>query len=96
MLIKQEKNKFHNLKRGFLFFTVAEGFLMLGSYTLYAACNRSQDTRKYLHDRSYLRFLLDFYYKTGELMGSEEVKKYDQETWAAQEKLEKLLAVRHH
>lgn len=86
MLIKQEKKGFLNIRRGLKFFIIAEGTLLFSSYMLYAACNRSQRTRKFLNDTPYLRFLLDFYYKTGQLAGSTAVKDYDQACWSAQQK----------
>lgn len=87
MLVKQSKRNFLNIRRGLRFFIIAEGALLFGSYMLYAACNRSQATRKYLYDRPYLRFLLKFYYSTGQLAGNTAVREFDKATWAAQEKL---------
>ena len=91
MLVRQSKKKFLGIRRGLKFFIVAEGALLLGSYLLYAACNRSQATRKYLYDRPYLKFLLEFYYSTGKLAaGSTAIRDYDQLTWSSQEKLKQL------
>lgn len=91
MLVRQSKKNFLNIRRGLKFFIIAEGALIFSSYLLYAACNRSQATRKYLYDRPYLKFLLEFYYSTGKLAaGSTAVRDYDQLTWTSQEKLKKL------
>jgi hypothetical protein len=86
MLIKHEKKNFLNLRRGAKFFLIAEGVIFFTSYMLYAACNRSQQTRKFFHDTPYLRFVLDFYYKTGKLVGNTTVRDFDQACWSAQKK----------
>lgn len=87
MLVKQPKRKFLALRRGGKFFLIAEGAIFLTSYLLWAACNRSQQTRKYFHDRPYLRFVLTFYYTCGNLAGSKAVQEYDRATWEAEKKL---------
>lgn len=88
MILKQPSSRFVDAKRGIRFFIIAEGTIFVSSYLLYAACNRSQTTRKYFYDRPYLRFILNFYYKIGHLQGSTAVQDYDQITWSAQAKLQ--------
>lgn len=87
MLTKQQKNKYSLITRNLKLFLLFEGLLLTSTYLTYAACNRSQRTRKYLNDTPYLKFMLDFYYKTGELVGSTAVKDFDRATWEAQSKL---------
>lgn len=87
MLVKRPTKNFVQLRQGIKFFIIAEGTIFLSSYLLFAACNRSQATRKFFNDTPYLRFVLNFYYKTGELCGNTAVKDYDQATWTAQAKL---------
>lgn len=87
MIPKHPKKRFVQARFGLKLFLITEGILFVGTYLLYAACNRSQNTRKFFHDTPYLRFVLNFYYKTGELCGTDAVKKFDQTTWAAQAKL---------
>lgn len=87
MLTKYPKKSFLNIRRGVRFFIIAEGAIFLGSYMLFAACNRSQNTRQFFHDRFYLRFIINFYYTTAELCGNNQVRGFDQATWEAKRQL---------
>lgn len=87
MLVKQSRKRFLGIRRGLKVFIILEGTLIFSSYMLYAACNRSQATRKYFFDRPYLRFILKFYYSTGLLAGNTAVRDFDKATWSAQEQL---------
>lgn len=82
MIFKERKES--SILKGVKFFVAAELGLFCSSYLLYAACNRSQETRKYFHDSSYLKFVLEFYYKVGEKFGTDTVRAYDRAVWAAQ------------
>lgn len=92
MLPKQPISKYAGAKRGLKFFLIAEGFIFFASYTLWAACNRSQSTRKYFHDSPYLNFILEFYYRVGESRGEHFrlIREHDNNTWAAQKQLSSL------
>jgi len=75
---------------GLKFFLYSEGVIFITTYTLWALCNRSQKARKYFNDRFYLRFILNSYYKLGDITNIEHMRKvreFDQATWAAQAKL---------
>lgn len=88
MLDKQPSKKFSPYRFIGKKFIIVEGVLFLSTYMLYAACNRSQNTRKFFYDHSYLHFILRFYYKTGELCGAgNAIEEFDLKTWQAQEKL---------
>lgn len=88
MVIKHPTSKYYQAKSGLKFFIIAEGVIFLSSYLIYAACNRSQKTRKYFYDHPYLSFITQTYYKIGEFHGTRTIEEYDQKTWAAQAKLE--------
>lgn len=83
MLVKHPKKNYLGLRFGVKFFIIFEGIFLFGSYVAYTSCNRSQATRKYFHDHFPLNIALEFYYKCGELYGTEEVRKFDQFTWNA-------------
>lgn len=87
MLGRYPKSKFAQAKTGLKFFLIAEGAIFLTSYLLYAACNRSQTTRKFFHDTPGLNLIVEFYYKIGEFHGTTQVRDFDIATWSAQRKL---------
>ena len=87
MLVRQPKKSFIAFRKGAKVFIVLEGALILSTYMLYAACNRSQATRRYFYERRLLRPIVEFYYKTGQLCGNTTVRDYDQATWAALDNL---------
>lgn len=88
MLIKRPKKSNPALRYIGKNFLIFEGVFFVSAYVLYAACNRSQQTRKFFYDHRPLRFVLRFYYKTGELCGAGKViEEFDLQTWQAQEKL---------
>lgn len=82
MITKRPSKTFNEARTGIKFFLIAEGVIFLSSFMLYAACNRSQKTRKYFHDSPYFKFVLDFYYKIGSLHGNRAVEEYDAATWS--------------
>lgn len=84
MIPKRPAQKFVQTRQGLKLFFILEAPIFFGSYLLWAACNRSQNTRKFFHETSYLRFIVNFYYKTAELCGNTAVRGYDKETWEAQ------------
>lgn len=90
MLEKQPIKKYSPLRFVGKKFLIVEGVLFFGSYMLYAACNRSQTTRKFFHDHKYLNFVLKFYYTTIELYeGGDSIRKFDSKTWHAQDLLDR-------
>lgn len=90
MLVKQPKVRYLAARKGLKVFFIVEGVLISFTYLLYAACNRSQTTRKYFNDRPYFKPILNFYYATGRICGSTAVEDYDRAVWEAQAKLEKV------
>lgn len=92
MIAKQANKRFVHARRGLKFFIIGEGLLFLTSYTLWSECNRSQASRKYFHDRIYLRWIVEFYYKIGETRGTSIVREFDRVTWEAEDKLTKFEA----
>lgn len=91
MLQRHPKKKYSELRYIGKRFLIFEGVFFLGAYMLYAACNRSQQTRKFFYDNRPLNFVLRFYYKTGELCGAgRAIEEFDLKTWQAQEKLANL------
>lgn len=85
MLLKQPSKRFLGLRRGLKVFLIFEGVVFVSMYGFYSACNRSQSTRKYFHDHFPLNYALEFYYRAGELYGTQEVRRYDKITWEAKE-----------
>lgn len=88
MIPRHPKKKFLGFRTGLKTFVVIEGFILVSSYLTYAACNKSQTTRKFFNDHWPLNHLLDFYYKVGEFNGTTVVKDYDQLTWSGKKQLE--------
>lgn len=86
MLPRQPKKSHIFARRGLKFFLIAEGIIFFSSYTLWAACNRSQSTRKFFHDKPYLNFILEFYYRIGESRGEHFrlIRENDYNTWRTQ------------
>lgn len=82
MITRRPSKRFIQARSGIKFFLIAEGFIFFSSFMLYAACNRSQKTRKYFNDSPYFKFVLDFYYKIGALHGNRRVEEYDKATWS--------------
>lgn len=90
MIQKYPKKRYLGLRKGFKWLIIAEGVIFLSSFTLWGACNRSQNTRKFFHDTPGLKYILEFYYQTGEKIGGfEAIRKFDNATWEAQSKLNK-------
>lgn len=87
MLVKQPRKNFLGLRRGLKAFLIFEGVFLVGSYVSYTACNKSQKTRKFLHDHYPLNHFLNFYYTVGEKYGTGHVKRYDELTWEAEKHL---------
>ena len=87
MILRPPSKRFVAARSGLKFFIYFEGALIVSSYILYSACNRSQKTRKFFHDHFPLNHILEFYYKAGELYGTETVRKFDRITWKAENAL---------
>lgn len=87
MLFKRPNKNYLEVRTGLRFFLISEAVLFVTSYVLWAECNRSQASRKYFHDSKYFSWVLEFYYKTGEVRGTKAIREFDQTTWAAETKL---------
>nr|CAH7720293.1 unnamed protein product [Callosobruchus chinensis] len=81
MLTKHPKPAYRKwLKKGALVLLVLEGACFAGSYFVWNKANTQRDFRKYLRDN--LPFVLEYYYKTGELLNSRNnVRHTDQVYW---------------
>lgn len=88
-LVKLPGSKYPQLKFALKFLLIGEIFVFGTSYIIYGACSRSQETRKFLYDSPYLRFVVLSYYKLGDYEGLKLLKAHDLATWAAQDKLAK-------
>lgn len=89
MIDKIPRKRFLEHRKVLKYFLFAEGLLFLSSYFAWGACNRSQKARKFFHDTPGLGFVLEFYYRLGELRGESfrVVRQFDQITWAAEREL---------
>ncbi|XP_065058233.1 protein CEBPZOS-like [Rhopilema esculentum] len=60
-------------------FVVAEVIFLVGSYKVWHQMNTNQDYRLWMH--SNYPFVLEGFYKGGELMGIKDTKENDFKTW---------------
>ncbi|CAH2001805.1 unnamed protein product [Acanthoscelides obtectus] len=81
MLIKHPKPASRKwLKKGAVALFVFEGACFAGSYFLWHRANTDRDFRKHLKDN--YPFLLEYYYKAGELLNSQSnTRQVDQSYW---------------
>lgn len=62
---------------------VVEVFLFAGSYGVYHRMNTNREFRRYVNEN--YPFVLDYYYKVGEVIGNSNLRQIDAARWRSEE-----------